>query len=142
MGWAKCSPRGSADIAMGDPIDPKTKRRRGNLPKPVTDILRAWFHEHLDHICSSAYAIPGCPYGDWGCMMGWAKCSPRGSADISALWVTQLILRRSGDGGIYPSLLQISCGLGSMSILLLICIEKTKVSNSVASLQFQTCSPD
>lgn len=34
---------------MGDPIDPKNKRRRGNLPKPVTDILRAWFHEHLDH---------------------------------------------------------------------------------------------
>lgn len=34
---------------MGDPIDPKSKRRRGNLPKPVTDILRAWFHEHLDH---------------------------------------------------------------------------------------------
>lgn len=34
---------------MGDAIDPKTKRRRGNLPKPVTDILRAWFHEHLDH---------------------------------------------------------------------------------------------
>ena len=25
------------------------KKRRGNLPKPVTDILRAWFHEHLDH---------------------------------------------------------------------------------------------
>ncbi|PTU24243.1 hypothetical protein P175DRAFT_0505924 [Aspergillus ochraceoroseus IBT 24754] len=34
---------------LGDPIDPKNKRRRGNLPKPVTDILRAWFHEHLDH---------------------------------------------------------------------------------------------
>ncbi|KAJ5093301.1 hypothetical protein N7456_009162 [Penicillium angulare] len=34
---------------MGDPVDPKSKRRRGNLPKPVTDILRAWFHEHLDH---------------------------------------------------------------------------------------------
>ena len=34
---------------VGDPIDPKSKRRRGNLPKPVTDILRAWFHEHLDH---------------------------------------------------------------------------------------------
>lgn len=34
---------------MGDPIDSKNKRRRGNLPKPVTDILRAWFHEHLDH---------------------------------------------------------------------------------------------
>ena len=34
---------------MGDPMDSKNKRRRGNLPKPVTDILRAWFHEHLDH---------------------------------------------------------------------------------------------
>lgn len=33
---------------MGD-SDSKNKRRRGNLPKPVTDILRAWFHEHLDH---------------------------------------------------------------------------------------------
>lgn len=29
--------------------DMKNKRRRGNLPKPVTDILRAWFMEHLDH---------------------------------------------------------------------------------------------
>lgn len=27
----------------------KTKKRRGNLPKKVTDILRAWFHGHLDH---------------------------------------------------------------------------------------------
>ncbi|EAU39374.1 hypothetical protein ATEG_00728 [Aspergillus terreus NIH2624] len=34
---------------MGDAADSKNKRRRGNLPKPVTDILRAWFHEHLDH---------------------------------------------------------------------------------------------
>ncbi|KAF7586958.1 hypothetical protein BBP40_007982 [Aspergillus hancockii] len=34
---------------LGDPVDSKNKRRRGNLPKPVTDILRAWFHEHLDH---------------------------------------------------------------------------------------------
>ncbi|KAJ5090233.1 Homeodomain [Penicillium argentinense] len=34
---------------MGDSVDPRTRRRRGNLPKPVTDILRAWFHEHLDH---------------------------------------------------------------------------------------------
>ncbi|KAL2801523.1 hypothetical protein BJX63DRAFT_438760, partial [Aspergillus granulosus] len=34
---------------MGDPVDSKNKRRRGNLPKPVTDTLRAWFHEHLDH---------------------------------------------------------------------------------------------
>ncbi|KAJ5928664.1 hypothetical protein N7466_007620 [Penicillium verhagenii] len=34
---------------MGEQVDSKNKRRRGNLPKPVTDILRAWFHEHLDH---------------------------------------------------------------------------------------------
>lgn len=34
---------------MGEPADPRTRRRRGNLPKPVTDILRAWFHEHLEH---------------------------------------------------------------------------------------------
>lgn len=25
------------------------RRRRGNLPKHVTDVLRTWFHEHLDH---------------------------------------------------------------------------------------------
>lgn len=34
---------------LGDGGDSRTKKRRGNLPKPVTDILRAWFHEHLDH---------------------------------------------------------------------------------------------
>jgi hypothetical protein len=34
---------------LGDAGDSKSKKRRGNLPKPVTDILRAWFHEHLDH---------------------------------------------------------------------------------------------
>lgn len=26
-----------------------TRRRRGNLPKHITDILKAWFQEHLDH---------------------------------------------------------------------------------------------
>ncbi|BFZ53519.1 Homeobox protein tos8 [Savitreella phatthalungensis] len=27
----------------------KTRRRRGNLPKHVTQYLRAWLHEHVDH---------------------------------------------------------------------------------------------
>ncbi|EAS37051.3 uncharacterized protein CIMG_02405 [Coccidioides immitis RS] len=34
---------------LGDTADSKSKKRRGNLPKPTTDILRAWFYEHLDH---------------------------------------------------------------------------------------------
>lgn len=38
---------------IADAIDPKAKLRRANLPKPVTDILRAWFHEHLDHLYPS-----------------------------------------------------------------------------------------
>ncbi|EEP78456.1 predicted protein [Uncinocarpus reesii 1704] len=35
--------------SFGDSADSKSKKRRGNLPKPTTDILRAWFYEHLDH---------------------------------------------------------------------------------------------
>jgi hypothetical protein len=34
---------------LSDSGDSRSKKRRGNLPKPVTDILRAWFREHLDH---------------------------------------------------------------------------------------------
>jgi hypothetical protein len=34
---------------LGDVVDSRNKRRRRNLPKPVTDILKRWFHEHLDH---------------------------------------------------------------------------------------------
>jgi hypothetical protein len=34
---------------LSDAGDSRSKKRRGNLPKPVTDILRAWFREHLDH---------------------------------------------------------------------------------------------
>ena len=30
-------------------VDGKQKKRRGNLPKPVTDILRMWFAEHIAH---------------------------------------------------------------------------------------------
>lgn len=39
---------------------------------------------------------------------------------ISGSWGIRLILRRSGDGGICLSLLQIFCGLGSMSILIIL----------------------
>ncbi|KAL8847884.1 MAG: hypothetical protein Q9221_007095 [Calogaya cf. arnoldii] len=27
----------------------RNKKRRGNLPKQTTDILRSWLHDHLDH---------------------------------------------------------------------------------------------
>ena len=43
------NPPSSSFGVLGEPMDSRGKRRRGNLPKPVTDILRAWFHEHLDH---------------------------------------------------------------------------------------------
>lgn len=34
---------------MGYPSHANGRRRRGNLPKPVTDILRRWLQDHLDH---------------------------------------------------------------------------------------------
>ncbi|KAL8736579.1 MAG: hypothetical protein Q9181_002349 [Wetmoreana brouardii] len=42
---------------MGRPVEfqnvevgeKSNKKRRGNLPKHTTDILRSWLHEHLDH---------------------------------------------------------------------------------------------
>lgn len=34
---------------VGDYPDHRNKRRRGNLPKAVTDILRCWFHDHISH---------------------------------------------------------------------------------------------
>jgi Homeobox KN domain len=40
---------GAGYDAMGDYGDAKQKRRRGNLPKAVTDILRQWFQDHLAH---------------------------------------------------------------------------------------------
>ena len=36
-------------VMGADSMDARNKKRRGNLPKPVTDILRTWFLEHLDH---------------------------------------------------------------------------------------------
>jgi hypothetical protein len=34
---------------MSDGGDGRSRRRRGNLPKATTDILRSWFQKHLDH---------------------------------------------------------------------------------------------
>ena len=34
---------------MGDYVDANKKKRRGNLPKAVTDVLRVWFTEHVAH---------------------------------------------------------------------------------------------
>ena len=34
---------------MNDPSDSRNRRRRGNLPKHITDLLRSWFQDHLDH---------------------------------------------------------------------------------------------
>jgi len=34
---------------MGYPSHANGRRRRGNLPKQITDILRIWLQEHLDH---------------------------------------------------------------------------------------------
>ncbi|KAJ1651579.1 Homeobox protein tos8 [Dispira simplex] len=35
--------------SAASPYKPNTKRRRGNLPKPVTAILKAWLLEHVKH---------------------------------------------------------------------------------------------
>lgn len=52
MGYPSHALVGSQTTAFGVPGDlsgSHGRRRRGNLPKPVTDILRSWFHDHLDH---------------------------------------------------------------------------------------------
>ncbi|KAG5292590.1 homeobox transcription factor AhpA [Histoplasma ohiense] len=52
LDYSPISPGGFHDqsfVTQTEPIDSKNKKRRGNLPKSVTDVLRAWFHEHLDH---------------------------------------------------------------------------------------------
>lgn len=43
------SPSVSASSPGADSGDSRSRKRRGNLPKHVTDVLRAWFHAHLDH---------------------------------------------------------------------------------------------
>ena len=37
----------SPTVAMD--TDSRNRKRRGNLPRQITDIFRAWFYEHLDH---------------------------------------------------------------------------------------------
>ncbi|KAL8832044.1 MAG: hypothetical protein Q9170_005041 [Blastenia crenularia] len=39
----------SVEFQNIEPGERSSKKRRGNLPKQVTDILRAWLHDHLDH---------------------------------------------------------------------------------------------
>lgn len=34
---------------MGYSSHANDRRRRGNLPKQITDVLRLWFQEHMDH---------------------------------------------------------------------------------------------
>jgi Homeobox KN domain len=43
------SPAGIICNPSGETGDSRNRRRRGNLPKHITDILRAWFQDHLDH---------------------------------------------------------------------------------------------
>ncbi|GFF96662.1 hypothetical protein IFM47457_10994 [Aspergillus lentulus] len=44
------SPSQQSNLGIArDSDDPKSKRGRRILPKSATDILRAWFQEHLDH---------------------------------------------------------------------------------------------
>ena len=35
--------------SVGESTDGRNRRRRGNLPKSITDRLRGWFQDHLDH---------------------------------------------------------------------------------------------
>lgn len=42
-------PSGAMYSTGSEAGDSRNRRRRGNLPKQVTDILRAWFQDHLDH---------------------------------------------------------------------------------------------
>ncbi|KAI7968983.1 hypothetical protein EIK77_000868 [Talaromyces pinophilus] len=40
----------NASVVGGDdPLITRAKRRKGNLPTLATDVLRAWFHQHLDN---------------------------------------------------------------------------------------------
>ncbi len=33
----------------GSQLDARPRKRRGNLPKPVTDLLKSWFRAHQSH---------------------------------------------------------------------------------------------
>ena len=44
-----CQTGGNSAYLNSDTSSIGSRRRRGNLPKHVTDILRAWFQDHLEH---------------------------------------------------------------------------------------------
>lgn len=48
-GTLQISSTNASVVGGNDPLSTRAKRRRGNLPTPATDVLRAWFHQHLDN---------------------------------------------------------------------------------------------
>ncbi|KAK2740654.1 hypothetical protein FQN57_006024 [Myotisia sp. PD_48] len=47
--YGNLRPHLSLNLSESESGDSREKKRRGNLPKPVTDMLRTWLWEHLDH---------------------------------------------------------------------------------------------
>lgn len=43
------NPYGGGGYMSNDSTNISIHRRRGNLPKQITEVLRGWFHDHIDH---------------------------------------------------------------------------------------------